>query len=282
MRTVNQNNWKFFTVAMSAILLSGAQLAHAQISDFSLFWSDTFSQTNGTTVTPTGAYFSARGFFTNPGDFDGGTLTYPGPGSPAGLSPVSTPAPGYLNYQTGLYPSQAAMDADFPAGTYDMEATDSTGTNLPQDIEQNYTGTAYPLSVPALTANTFNGLQGLDPSHDFTVAFNQFLTNSLANNEFIFFDIFPLAGNSVFDESFADPTVQSFDVPADTLLPDTAYTYQLIFSSRIDVTDDTLLEQGFDYRTVGGFETGDVPEPASIGLVGLAAMALSMRRKAGR
>jgi hypothetical protein len=70
-------------------LVAGAGAAHAQLTQADVGVNPTFEQTDPTTVTSTGGFFSGRAFFTNTTDFDAGTLTYGGPGSPAALTPGS-------------------------------------------------------------------------------------------------------------------------------------------------------------------------------------------------
>jgi hypothetical protein len=276
-RTSNIAGWK--ALAGVCMLLLAALQAQGQVTDYSLFWSDIFSQTSGTTVSPSGAFFSARAFLSSSTYYDGGALAYPGPGSPQSLSP--DPAAGYLIYQTGLYATQAEMDADFPAGTYTIQATDSTNTNAPQTISQSYTGEAFSQTTPTLTSPTYNALQGMNPATDFDAAFNSFLTNPADNNNFVFVNIYDSGGNAVFSDSFLTSSTTSVDIPANTLNPDAAYTFELIFSSRSDVSSDPTLEQGFDYRTEASFDTGNVPEPASLGLAGAALFVLGRRRIRG-
>lgn len=66
-------------------------------------------------------------------------------------------------------------------------------------------------------------------------------------------------------------------IPANTLLPNTQYGFELDFSDRLnglDAANGVFTQQGFDVRTDGTFTTGaaQVPEPATILLAGIGAL----------
>ena len=98
----------------AGLVLVGAAPASAQLTFVGTFKNLTHEQTDATTVTPNGGFFNAGASFTNPGDFAAATLTYPGPGSPAGLPLVD---PTDFGISPG-FPTQAAMDAAYPFGSY--------------------------------------------------------------------------------------------------------------------------------------------------------------------
>jgi hypothetical protein len=67
-------------------LIAGAGAAQAQFVKADVGIDPTFAQTDPTTVSPTGGFFSARAFVNSESDFSRGTLTYGGSGSPKTLS----------------------------------------------------------------------------------------------------------------------------------------------------------------------------------------------------
>src|SRR5947209_7649122 len=120
--------------------------ARADISFVDAFRSNAYQQVgDGNTLNSLGSFFSSQLFSTVANEFDSVQLTYPGAGSPVGLSP-SDPTT-YL-YQLALFPNQAAMDAAFPTGTYTFDATNPSGT---QTATLEYRADAYPQSLPYLT-----------------------------------------------------------------------------------------------------------------------------------
>jgi hypothetical protein len=149
----------------------------------------------------------------------------------------------------------------------------------------NYSQDAYTSAVPALSAATFNGLQGLNPVNGFTINFNPFAPNAAANFGKTFFTIFDSTNSAVFSRGFLDPTTTSVFVPANTLQANASYHFELDFSDRIEGSSGNVAtEQGFDLRTDGNFRTGATvatPEPASFTLLlaGLAALAYLRRSR---
>jgi hypothetical protein len=112
----------------------------------------------------TGGFFSGRAFFTNTTDFDAGTLTYGGPGSPAALTPSSPPPALTLS---GSNASFAGLQSEFPDGDYTFDL--SGGTMGPTEFVINYAGNAYS-NTPELTAASFSALQGLNAGRRFYYA----------------------------------------------------------------------------------------------------------------
>lgn len=252
-----------YTRSLAAFIAVFASLAispasRADIDRYALFRDIFLSQTSASPPTAADHYhLSARVFSVNSGDFDTATLTYPGPDSPVQLTLVS---PTLLNFVT-LFSTQAAMDTAFPFGTYTVEAT-NTSTSVSEQLSINYTQNAYPNSIPALTAATFRGLQGLDSTHAFRVAFKRFVTNAAANESFIFFTIHDIiTGQVVVDRGFLPATTTSVNLPANTLHANTAYVFELNFSSRIAGATFPRRDQGFELRTQGSFRTGPVVVP---------------------
>lgn len=252
------------------------------------------------TLSSSSAFFAARAFYQNPGDYDAATLTYPGPGSPATMTNVpgtifflgGGSAAGDFIAQSPLFPDQATMDAAYPFGDYRYDLTDSTLTNPPATTTLSYTSDLYPANLPTVTAPTFTGLQGLDPTQDFTISFAALQNDpdfsaGAGDQAFIFLDVFTAGfGSDVFSQF--STSASSFLMPANTLAPNTSYALDLIFDNRHSATVDGIGQsQLFDLRTEVDFTTAAAaapaaaPEPSSLLLIGLGAAAASfpLRRR---
>jgi hypothetical protein len=267
--------------ALSAACIVGAAGgASAAINEIDIGLNPTFQQTSATTVVATGGFFSARAFLDSAGDFDGGTLTYPGAGSPVTL----TPGEGATLAFGDSAATMAALNTAYPFGTYAFHLTNSA-TSATQDASLNYSTTADALSVPTLTAAAFTQLQGLNAGSGFTFDFNTFEQNPAATDGFLFLNVLDAGGNSVFS---ANPAVSATSIfmSGGTLAAGQTYTFDLLFDSRIaDGSGDVPTEVFFDSHTFGVFSTAAaVPEPSTwammlAGFGGLGAV-LRSRRKA--
>jgi hypothetical protein len=265
-------------------LVAGAGAAHAQLTQADVGVNPTFEQTDPTTVTSTGGFFSGRAFFTNTTDFDAGTLTYGGPGSPAALTPGSPPPSLTLG---GSNPSFVGLQSDFPNGDYTFDLTG--GTMGPTEFVINYAGNAYS-NTPELTAASFSALQGLNAADSITLNFNAMdvSPNATPGENNIFFSIANSSNSTVFNETLLT-TATSVTIPGGTLLAGQSYTFDLLFDDRIvDGSGDFLKTQFYDTHTGGSFSTaaGAVPEPSTwamllVGFAGLGFAASLRGRKQG-
>jgi hypothetical protein len=251
----------WLSAGIALVLLCAVQTARAQISFVDMFRSDFLLQTgNGNTLTDLGFRFDTRLFSVGAGDFTTADMTYPGPGSPDTLTPITPTA---LAFQAGLYATQAAMDADFPFGTYQYDANGPAG---PDSTSFNYAADVYPQSLPFLAGTDFTDLQNVDPGAPFAFDFSPFVTGGGATSSFIFFSLFDqTAAASAFDAGFLAPTTTGLVLPAGTLLAGHSYSYELIFSNRVQVASpgaDFDAQIGFDFRTSGRFTAAAVPEPS--------------------
>jgi hypothetical protein len=234
----------------AAVACSGMAIeaARAQLTGDTIFKEAEYTQSGGG-LSLDGYFFSSRLFMTSPTDFDGGSLTYPGPGSPASYSYVSS-NPSYLIYQTPYYASSADLDAAFPAGVYTSTATNSiTSASQTTSITSPATD-AYPHTIPALTAASYAALQAVNPSTDTTINFNTFVPDGSATSSYIFFDVYDSSGAAVYNQDFLPSSTTAVTIPAGVLMPSTDYSYRLDFSDRLDSTNPTdglPDELGYDY-----------------------------------
>ena len=265
-------------------LVAGVGAAHAQLTQADVGVNPTFEQTDPTTVTSTGGFFSGRAFFTNTTDFDAGTLTYGGPGSPAALTPGSPPPSLTLG---GSNPSFVGLQSDFPNGDYTFDLTG--GTMGPTEFVINYAGNAYS-NTPELTAASFSALQGLNAAAPITLDFNPMdvSPNATPGANAIFFSVVDSSNSTVFNETLST-TDTSVTIPGGVLSAGQSYSFDLLFDDRIvDSSGEFLKTQFYDTHTDGSFSTAAeaVPEPSTwammlMGFVGLGFAASLRGRKQG-
>ena len=156
---------------------------------------------------------------------------------------------------------------------------------------------AFPLFTPA----TFNGLQNLDASKPFTLNWNVNTPPSAANDPSNFLLIYnTTTGTLVYNDGggFLGPNVTSATLSANTLLPNTSYFADLIFSDRIDDANnpgaDITDSNGTTFGPVQAFElhnrvdfttaSAAVPESSPLALLalGLLPLGLLARRRTAR
>jgi len=268
-------NKLFLTCALAVLGAPAMQAAGIQYVD--IFKNSVYTQTSGTAPTAASFYFANIELTSqNPGDFTSVSVSYPGPGSPVSL-PMTQSA--FFSYGPS-FPTAAAMNAAVPFGTYSYTATNSS-TMASASATLNYTADAFTSAIPALSAASFNALNGLNPNTALTIGFNSFTPNAAANESYTFFSIFNSTGTA-FTDGFLAPGTTSLFLPAGTLAAGTTYTYELDFSDRVNGTDATGIDTlvGSDVRTDGTFTTAIVvPEPGTASIVGLLLLALAGLRK---
>lgn len=261
-----------------ACVLGAAGGASAAVNEIDIGINPTYQQTDGTTVVSTGGFFAARAFLDSASDFDGGTVVFPGGGSPITLTPASGATLAFGDSAATL----AALNAAYPFGTYSFTVNNSV-TSATQSASLNYTVAADSLSVPTLTAASFNQLQGLHAGSGFTFNFNAFDQNPNANVAFIFLDVTDTDGNDLFSQAL-DPSTTSIFMPGGTLAAGKAYNFDLLFDSRIEGKDgDVPTSIFFDTHTMGAFTTA-VPEPSTwaMMMLGFAGLGAILRRRPSR
>lgn len=258
--------------------------AHAQISFVDMFRTGQATQTgDGNSLNLTGYYFTLDLTSTNPGDFSATTATYPGPGSPVTLPATSSTV---FHYQTGYYPTQAAMDADFPTGTYTFNT--SGGTVGAATTNFNYSADFYPNALPFLTGSDYTALQGANAGSDITVHFNAYTNDPSVNDQLRFFTVFdPVLNTFVVNDAFLPNSTASVTIPANTLQAGRNYIYEIVNSNRVQTASPNTGFNAFlayDLRTTGAFSTAAAatPEPGTLALLlssGLGGSLLLRRRR---
>jgi hypothetical protein len=259
-----------------------------------------FQQTSSVGFNFIGVYFEARSFTTNPSSLTTFNVTHNTNVPPSVQSQgMVNVGPGVHSYRSALYntggdviASVVSMNNQFSQGNYTVRGFDAMSNQLAESVI-NYSGDFFPASfqAPQVTAPTFNALAaGIDPTVNFTFNWNSFDVHPNADQNFIYFSIREtFFGNVVW--SAANPlaaNVTSIVLPANTLLSNTAYAWDIFFSSqRISNVQDPTASfpwtQRFDTYTSGLFVTGtsfDVPEPATTTIaLGLLALGLARRNR---
>jgi hypothetical protein len=247
--------------ALALSVAAGLQPAQAQISYVSMFRNISYEQTgNGDTTSLNGAFCSLGLTSENANDFSTVSTTYPGPASPVSLS--QTDATDFA-YQTSLLPNQAAMDAQFPMGTYTFNANGNAGPNT---ASFDYSSDTYAASMPYLAGTSYSALQNANPNTAIPVQFSAFDTGTGASESYIFFTVYDYNTQStvISDDGFLSPTTTGVTIPAGTLQYGNNYDFELDYSNRDSVASpgaefDALL--GFDMRVDGLFSTMAAPAP---------------------
>ncbi len=251
-----------FTKLVATLLFVTAAVipARADISFVDMFRNNNYVQTGNGAAAYDLSFLTFNLFSTVANEFTSVQAVYPGPASPATLTQS---APTVYGYSTSFLPSQAAMDAAFPTGSYRFNTTGSGG---PLSTSFNYTANAYAHTLPYLTGINYSALQGMNPAAPFTFQLSIFTPDALASEADTFLTVFDtLSGAVVYDFGFQPSTTTSLTLPANTLSAGHNYTYQLIFSDRVTAASpgaDFSAQIGFDDRTIGSFTT-NVPEPSA-------------------
>jgi PEP-CTERM motif len=255
-----------FLVAAGVTALA-ASPAMAQVTDFSIFRSGEYEQTGPTTVSNLYYYFASNASASS--DYTSATLVTPAPADIPMTGPNATePTFTYSSPQLTL----SELNADYPSGSYTLEPFNGGTFSVILD----YDGTDNYAPPPALTAASYDGLSGLDPSKGYTFSFGAFSPPG-GTLGIIFFTLTDLTTNEVvYSTSTENLSTTSFYVPGSDLAPDNNYVEELVFSTRDEISDPpctgpesecpSLGEIGWDSRTEASFTTG-VPEPATWALM---------------
>ncbi len=270
---------RFCVTALVSIL---APAAGAALTEIDIGKSYEYQQTGPLTTSLFGTFFAARADM-GIGDFDGGTLVYPGPSSPRSLT--LDPGGALLFFQTPYIPL-ATLNSEYGFGDYTFNVSNSVTSDI-QSATLSYLQDAYTADIPALTAASFTALQSVNPALSLTLNFNTFTPDAAANDAVTFFTLYDQTANALIINDFGVPSIMNSDtIAANTLIAGHSYTYEIIFSDRIaglDVTGGLPATQYFDVRTFGDFSVAAVPEPETYAmlLAGLGVLGFVARKRIG-
>lgn len=219
-----------------------------QISPY-IFANTVFNQTSGTApLVPWLYFFSIGATFLTAGDYSAASANYPGPGSPQTLGLI---APTTFDFGSPAFTSFSNLQAAYPFGTYTVTAV---GNQISSTSSVSYQANYFTSTVPFVT--NYSSLNGFNPANDFTVDYNSFTPDARVTTGFTFLTIWNANTHQVvFQDNFQSSSSTTALIAANTLSPNTNYTFELDFSDRLTVGSST---QGFDVRTDGSFTTGPI------------------------
>ncbi len=121
----------FYALGLAAVGVVGfAGAASAQVTGDDLGLNDSFEQTSDTLATESGAFFSARIYFTTTGDYTTGTLALP---SMSIAGPLTSQGPTTLGFEDQA-PTLTQLQMTYGAGTYTF---DVSGGSQPESLSGN-------------------------------------------------------------------------------------------------------------------------------------------------
>jgi hypothetical protein len=268
-------------LAALVLICGGVGRASAgPVTLYTLFKSTAYQQTSNSQPTTPSSFFVNGGVGSaTANDLTGGSVNT--------IYPLTVADANDLGWDAGFFSTLAAMNAAFPDGGTNHFTVTSNSQGTLNDTLTLPNSALFTSNVPYLT--NFSQLQGMNPAAPLTVTFPATSAVPGSNGSAIFFGIFGTAAGS---GALAD-SATSFVIPANTLLPNTTYTFELDYSNRLNTTSTGGFSgatgiAGYDVRTDGTFTTGPaVPEPASllllaIGAAGAAGYGWQRRKRAAK
>jgi hypothetical protein len=275
---------RFGLPAATLVLMSTLSItAYASLVGVNIFDNTVYSQTSAAAPTnPFFYFFSIGGNYASGDTFGGATAMFPGTASPATSFQNNVPQPNFFDNISVSFLSLSVLHTAYNFGTYTITATINGSPNT--GVINNYTQDLFTSSIPFLT--NYSSLQGLNPANSVTATYNAYTPASGTNSFFTFFTIRNAAtGTAVYSQGFLPFTTTSSTVPANTLMPDTQYDFEVDYSNRIDGFDSIHsvgTTQGFDVRVEATVTTGSstsVPEAGSLSLLGTALVGFGVFRR---
>jgi hypothetical protein len=227
-----------------------------------------FNQTSNSAPAPFLNQFAIGASFQTAGSYSGGSVAYPGPGSPQALALGALGSGFGPNFGfVSLFNSLSGLQTAYPFGTYTVTGIGNPG--IPgTTVSFTYLANFFP-NTPFVT--NYTSLNGLNPATSFTVNFNTF-TPDPSLTQSMTFVIKDVATQQVV---FQDSDVTAAIIPANTLSPNTTYAFGVEYENLFRQLDSAqqFNFQFFNAETASNFTTGpavSVPGPiAGAGLPGL-------------
>lgn len=214
-----------------------------------IFDNTVFDQTSDAALlVPWFYFFSIGATFLTAGDYSSASASYPGPDSPQTLALIASTT---FNFSSPAFTSFSTLQDAYPFGTYTVTGA---GSQISSTSSVSYQANYFTSTAPFVT--NYSSLNGLNPANDFSVHYNSFTPDPHVTTGFTFLTIWNANTHQVvFQDGFQSPSSTSDLIPANTLSPNTNYTFELDFSDRLIAGSST---QGFDMRTDGSFTTGPI------------------------
>ncbi len=245
----------FPAVAALALLwcVTGAASA-AGLASVTLWANEEYQQSGPSApTTPYAYFFTLGGSFQHRNEYNNVSFRYPVLRAPTILTITGK----NFGYQGSNITPVLSFKLDYPLGNYVITAANGL-TGKFSAVTVHYTAYHFSRDIPALTPAAYEELQQLNPSAEFTVHFNSFKPAAPAVGT-TWFTIYTLDGSTIFSSGGLSHRATSVVIPANTLHPNTSYTFEVNFSDTITNTPaggGTSVTQGFANRTHGSFTTG--------------------------